>query len=46
MNLGELFTKDRRAEYLSTLEERILQFVNTGWTEQPGHSEGRNVIAT
>ena len=42
---GELFTKDRRAEYLATLEERILQFLNTGWIEQPSHPDGRNVIA-
>ena len=42
---GELFTKERRAEYLSTLEERIMQFLNTGWIEQPSHSDGRNVIA-
>jgi len=42
---GELFTKDRRAEYLSTLEERVLQFLNTGWIEQPSHSDGRSAVA-
>ena len=41
---GELFTYERRAEYLSTLEERILQFVDTGWIEQTSDSEGRNAI--
>ena len=41
---GELFTNERRAQYLSTLEARVLQFLDTGWIEQPSHPEGRNAI--